>query len=287
MPGVTKAGAELRTALRRNQNVGGASRPSGNQQGFRPRGTEPQTTGRDTYDEQEVSHPPRPVARHRRVCGGAGGGAGCQVLQVGSEISLGEHIQTLSWGTLTLTPEPAVAPVTTCQNVVGGYVTNGEETGEGATSNFATYNCANAGCPAGEVEIGGKKYEKEFIVAATKLPWPSTLIEEEGNRVNSTGVQVSLGCTAHGLANKPGGVPGEPGAQEQFYLAAPTVCITNGAEFQQKPLAVNGKNTTVTSKVEFDSKAGVLSCAGGAVKGKTTGKLKLQGYNESEVITSK
>ncbi len=210
-------------------------------------------------------------------------------------IPVGEHVGVLSWGTLTLTPEPPVAKPTVCENVVGGFVTNEEKepaviTGAGSTSNFATYNCVNAECPAGKVKIGEGEFEKEFAVVATQLPWPNTLIEEEGNRVNSTNVKVSLGCVAHSLSNtNPPGktTPGEPGAQESFYLAAPTVCITNGSEFAQKPLAVNGKNSSVTSQVQFDAKAGALSCAGGAIKGKTTGKLKLQGYKESEVITSK
>ena len=132
---------------------------------------------------------------------------GAKYFKAGAEIPVGEHVPTLSWGTLTLTPNPAVAPATTCENVVGGFVTNGAETGEGATSNFATYNCVNAGCPPGKVKIGEGEFEKEFVVVATKLPWPSTLIEEEGIRVNSTGVQVSLGCVAHGLSNTspPGG----------------------------------------------------------------------------------
>jgi hypothetical protein len=215
---------------------------------------------------------------------------GAKYFKAGSEIPLGEHVPTLAWGTLTLTPEPPVAKPTVCENVVGAYVTNSATIGEGATLNFATYNCANVECPAGKVKIGEGEFEKEFAVVATQLPWPSTLIEEEGIRVDSTNVKVSLGCIAHSLSNtSPPGktTAGEPGAQESFYLAAPTTCITNGPEFVQRPLAVNGKNTTVTSKLEFDAKAGSLSCAGGAVKGKTAGKLKVAAYKESEVIASK
>jgi len=214
---------------------------------------------------------------------------GAKYFKSGTEIGAGEKVPVLSWGTLSLKPNPEVAPVTTCENVVGGFVTNGAETGEGATANFATYNCVNAACPPGKVKIGEGEFEKEFSVVGTKFPWPSTLIEEEGIRVNSTGVQVSLGCVAHGLSNTspPGGTElGKSGAQEQFYLAAPTVCVTTETK-KQEPLAVNGKNSTVTSKVEFDAKAGSLSCAGGAVEGKTSGKLKIAAYKESETITSK
>ena len=100
---------------------------------------------------------------------------------------------------------------------------------------------------------------------------------------------MSAGCVAQGLSNTspPGGTElGKSGAQEQFYLATPTVCLTT-PEKRQKPIAVNGRNTTITSKVQYDRLAGGLSCAGGAVEGKTSGSLKAMGYKESELITTK
>ncbi len=208
----------------------------------------------------------------------------------GTLIPEGERVPILEWGVLSRTPVPAGSPAT-CENAGGGFVENpiGGGAGVGQTTNFSSYNCAFAGCPPGKVTVEGKEYEKEFTVDAQSLPWPSTLVEEEGIRINSTNVEIVLGCVAHGLSNTspPGGTElGKPGVQEQFYLAGTTGCVTT-PEKQQKPLAVNGKNTTITSKIEFDAKAGAMSCAGGAVEGKTSGKLKVMGYKESEVITVK
>ena len=207
----------------------------------------------------------------------------------GTLIAEVEKVPIVEWGTLNFHPFPDVAPLTTCESTMGGYVSNGAEVGIGATSEFVTYNCVNANCPPGKVTIEGRDYEKEFTVDAQGLPWPNTLIEEEGIRVLSTNVELAIGCVAHGLSNTspPGGTePGKPGAQEQFYMAPPTVCVTT-PERQQKPVSVPGRNTTITSKVQYDQFAGGLSCAGGAVEGKTAGSLKVMGYRESELITAK
>jgi len=192
----------------------------------------------------------------------------------------------ISWGTLTLTPEPPVAPTTTCENAAGGVAGNpvGGGAGFGQTNKFASWNCVNAGCPAGKVKIGEAEFEKVFQVLSFTLPWPSELINEVGIRTNSTNVEVTLGCYAKGSHNA--AEPGKPGYNEEIALAAPTVCVTT-AEHQQKPLNVKGTNATNPSKVSFDANAGTLSCAGGAVSGKTSGTLKLQGYTASEVMTTK
>ena len=116
----------------------------------------------------------------------------------------GEKIPVVSWGKLTLAPEPPVAAVTTCENVVGGFAENpvGGGAGIGQTTRFATYNCTNLECPAGEVEIAGKKFEKEFEVVSNPnhFPWPSVLEEPEAGliRTNNTNVEVKLACMAHG-----------------------------------------------------------------------------------------
>ena len=231
---------------------------------------------------------------------------GASSYKSGVQIPVGEQVPTLAWGSLTLEPSPKAAPPTTCENVVGAQTTNeeletGVITGAGATLNFATYNCVNTACLPGKVKVGAGEFEKEFSVIGTKFPWYNKLIEEGGIRSESTGVQVSLGCVAHQLSNTspaPGGTKigspssgGESGAQEQFYLAAPTVCITDPANgFKQKPLTKPGKNTTVTAALEFDGTvagSGALSCAGGAVKGLTIGKLKVVAYKEQEVLNAK
>jgi len=216
----------------------------------------------------------------------------------------GEKIPTVAWGKLTLAPEPPVAAVTTCENVVGGFVENpaGGGAGIGQTTRFATYNCTNLECPAGEVEIApGVKVEKEFEVVSNpnKLPWPSVLEEPEAGviRTNNTGVEVKLACMAHGFSRNAAG-EGNPslgtkgaGESEQFVLPSggpPTVTCTTDATHKQTPKNIKGTNSGPNqSKVEFDAGAGALNCAGGAFEGKTKETLKVMGYKNSELITTK
>ena len=211
----------------------------------------------------------------------------------GTPLAGGEKVPIISWGTLTLTPEPAVAPPTTCEDAAGGYVENpeGGGSGTGQTRQFASWNCTNAGCPPGKVKIGEAEYEREFTLTPGKLPWSSVLTEEEPGKIRSesTGVQMILACVAHGLSNTspPGGTePGKPGAQEQFYLATPTVCVTTSTA-KQAPLQENGPNATITSRLVFDKGAGALSCAGGEFKGRISGKLKTIAFQESEVVSAR
>ena len=74
----------------------------------------------------------------------------------------GEKVTIVSWGKLTLEPLPGGGGFTTCENLAGGYVENpvGGGAGIGATLRFATYNCTDTECPAGEIEIGGKSTKK-------------------------------------------------------------------------------------------------------------------------------
>jgi len=210
-----------------------------------------------------------------------------------------EKIPVVSWGKLTLEPEPPVAAKTTCENIAGGFVENptGGGAGIGATLRFATYNCTNAECPAGEIEIAGKKFEKEFEVVSNPnhFPWPSVLEEPEAGliRTNNSNVYVQLACMAHGLSRLAAGEGGSKGAgeNEQFVLPAggpPTVtCITDETH-KQTPKNVKGSNSGPNqSKVEFDVGAGALNCAGGAFEGKTKEILKVMGYKNSELITTK
>ncbi len=221
----------------------------------------------------------------------------------GTLIPAGEKIPIFSWGKLTLEPVPASkgAP-TTCENLAGGFVENptGGTAGIGQTTRFATYNCTNAECPAGEVEIApGLKVEKEFEVVSNPedLPWPSVLTEEtEGIiKTESKGVNVQLACMAHGFTRAEAGEggAGNPtgvGSNEQFVLPAggnPTVtCVTNATN-KQEPQNEKGSSPSAPSKVVFNASAGLLSCAGGAFEGKTKESLKLEGYKSEEVITTK
>jgi hypothetical protein len=208
----------------------------------------------------------------------------------------GEKIPTLAWGKLTLEPEPKVAAATTCENIAGGYAENptGGGAGIGATLRFATYNCANAECPAGPIEIGGKDFEKEFEVISVpqNFPWPSVLEEPEPGvvRTNSTNVEVQLACMAHGLTREEAGEGGSKGAgeNEQYQLVPAVTCVTDPAKgYEQKPENEKGTNDGPgQSKTIFNAGAGSLECAGGAFAGKTKESLHVMGYKASELITT-
>ena len=218
----------------------------------------------------------------------------------GALIPEGERVPVVQWGKLTLNPEP-IGLFTTCENLAGGYVENpsGGGAGIGTTLRFATYNCINNECPSGEVEVGGKKYEKEFEIVSNPnhLPWPSVLEEPEAGliRTNSTNVEYKLACMAHGLSRLAAG-EGDPslgakgaGESEQFVLpngGPPTVTCVTDATHQQKPKIIKGANSGPSqSKVEFDTGEGALNCAGGAFEGKTKESLHIMGYKNSELIT--
>jgi hypothetical protein len=210
----------------------------------------------------------------------------------------GEKVRTIAWGKLTLSPEPAVAAVTTCENSAGGYIENpvGGGAGVGQTLRFATWNCSNLECPAGEVEIGGKKFEKEFEVVSPpqSFPWPSVLEESAipvagSVRTNNSKVVVELGCVAHKFtkAESEGKAPPASGENEQFPLAPFVTCITTATNLQT-PRGENGTNSGPNqSKVVFDEGGGKLSCAGGAFEGKTKESLKVMAYTNSALVLTK
>jgi hypothetical protein len=214
----------------------------------------------------------------------------------GSEIPQGEKVGVIAWGQLTLSPEPeGVAAVTTCENAAGGFVENpvGGGAGVGQTQRFASWGCTNAECTPEEIEIGGKKFAKEFEVLfpAQDFPWSTELTGATAPfRLNSTGVVVELECIAKHLTKlaAEGKAPPGPGENEQFALAPATACVTDATHLQD-PETKNGTNLgNGQSKLQFNQPAGSgLSCAGGAVIGKTSQSLKTMGYKGSELITVK
>jgi hypothetical protein len=229
-----------------------------------------------------------------------------------SGLAAGEKIHVLTWGSLTLTPEGIAAAPTTCENAAGGFVENPEgpktaAPGAGATEAFASWNCANAGCPPGEIEYpptSGKKVQKEFIVfpggkeyAKQSLPWPSTLTEPVIGtiRTESTGVLLDLACVAHGVSEQGGALGGDSDHDTPALLATPSVCFTVPGLAKQEPKTENGVQVggPLTSKVTFDAGAGKLQCQteveGKKVefKGSTEGTLHTMTYEGQELLLTK
>jgi len=214
----------------------------------------------------------------------------------GSLLAEGEKEPVIAWGRLTLESEPPATKPVTCENAAGGFAENpaGGGAGKGQTTRFATWNCADEECPAGKITIGGTEFEKEFEVISPPqdLPWANELIPGTGTKtkLNSTGVVVTLGCYAHTLTKseaEKGSVTG-PGENEQFPLAAPVRCETTATHLQD-PENINGSNQgNLQSTLVFNQPAGSgLTCASGAVTGRTTGTLKTMGYASSALITVK
>jgi hypothetical protein len=208
----------------------------------------------------------------------------------------GEKVPVLEWGKLTLSPEPP-AGFLSCENLAGGYVENpvGGGAGIGATLRFVTYNCSELECPAGEIEVGGKKYEKEFeiVYPPQSFPWPSVLNETEPGivRTSSGGVVMELSCVAHKLTRAEAGEGGSKGAgeNEQYVLPSggpPTVtCVADGTH-KWAPQNGNGSNSGPgQSKLVFNAGSGLLTCAGGAFESKTKEALHIMGFKNSELIT--
>jgi len=220
-----------------------------------------------------------------------------------------EKVHSLAWGTLTLTPEGIAAAPTSCENAAGGFAENpgGGGAGVGATEDFASWNCSNAGCPPGEIEYpptSGKKAEKEFIVfpggkeyLGQSLPWPSALTEAvKGTiRTESTGVIVDLACIAHGVSEQGGALGGDTDHDTPAFLATPTVCVTEPGKAKQEPKTENGSQIggTLTSKVNFDAGSGKLSCVTEVekkavpFKGNTEGTLHVFTYEGQELLLTK
>jgi len=224
-------------------------------------------------------------------------------------IPAAKKAHVLAWGSLTLTPEGIALAPTTCENAVGGFVENptGGAAGVGATEDFASWNCANAACPPGEIEYppgSSKKAEKEFIVfpggkeyAKQSLPWPSKLTGAAAPfRTETTGVIVDLACIAHGVSEQGGALGGDSDHDTPAFLATPVVCVTEPGKAKQEPKTINGTQIggPLTSEVEFDQPgSGKLSCVTEvekkpvAFKGNTEGALKVFDYKEQNLIKVK
>jgi hypothetical protein len=206
----------------------------------------------------------------------------------------GEKVRFLAWGRLTLSPEPPVAAATTCETSVGGYIENpvGGGPGVGETLRAAGWNCTSMECPPGEVEIAGKKYEKESeaIFPPQSFAWPSVLSEPEPGIIRSVDskVVVQLGCVAHGFTNaeSEGKTPPASGENEQFPVAPTVSCVTD--TFVLAPKYENGTNLGPNqSKLVFGAEAGGLDCAHGSFVGKIKESVKIMGFKGSELITVK
>jgi hypothetical protein len=176
----------------------------------------------------------------------------------------GVRVPTIGWGTLTLTSSEGAV---TCHTLTAGYVENpvGGGPGVSAIQSFATYECAEAGCPM------------ETRLEAFKEPWSAELLQEEGTTRNEmTNVEVVAGCWT--------AAPSGSGNASTSERGSPVAALLPFAG-TLTPKIKNGNTAGKPSHIEYGAGSGKLENASVGA-GTTTGSVALLGYNGQELITS-
>jgi len=186
-------------------------------------------------------------------------------------------VATVSSGTLTeLANKYFGAASIQCRVVTGGFVKNpgGGGAGEGKTQEFAYYECtANYSCTPGHPAAQGVPASLQGASGG----WPSNLEEPKAGeiRVNTTGVELELGCVQPPEFNK---ITGTTVVTSPTALQNPL-----GPSGPRKGTSASAPGTTV-----FDEKTGELELPKmGANKVRTIGTLVTLGYDEQELIQIK
>jgi len=177
---------------------------------------------------------------------------------------------SIAWGNITLEGTKGGIPGNkiTCHNAAAGTLfnpTGAENPGQGLTQVFATFQCEQESvCPGGTTSVR---------VTADKLPWTNKLTEEvaETIRQETTGVRVLIECF------------------EGETKIASIPFIIGGTEKGQRPKSVAGQSALHPGFLEFGVGSGELEVEGsaGTITGKTSGVVKVLGYNAQELISVK
>jgi hypothetical protein len=170
----------------------------------------------------------------------------------GGEIKPGRRVPIISWGTLTL--KNAALGTVTCHNVEAGWIQNPVGGGAGISmieSYSSFFECAAPGCPG------------TISVISERLPWSAELFREgKVIRHATKGIELTTICTVKE-------------AGQLFDL------LFSG---ELAPEAVKGTSAAKPSFDEFGQGSGSL-LSGEASGGEISGRLKMMGYEEQEVIT--
>ena len=209
----------------------------------------------------------------------------------GTRVEEGKKEPYVSWGAVSFTGSKGGAS-TECHAEVTGYVENPRGAAEGAFEGegaqtieaFNAYNCVNTECEAEGGSAG---------VLAEQLPWPASLSEEvKGTfRLASAGVQLFVHCQRSSSApTEKAGSGSFAGFEErkssEYNSPGAATCTTNGGG-SMKPKVVTGSSTGKPTKIQFTAGAGGELECGAAGKLTTTGNLKIQGFEESELVSVK
>jgi hypothetical protein len=185
----------------------------------------------------------------------------------GAFIAEGTKVFLTGWGTLKLQTVLGGTASYTCRNAAGGFVENpaGGGAGIGRTELFTSYQCTFSACPTVPT------------VLAEALPWPGVLVEPKAGEIKAeiTGVKADLQCWATKAAF-------EKAARGEAELPnAKNVFIGTST-----PKPEHGTSSGHPGFLEFGPAAGKLEQEGsnGTIQGETTGKVKVLGYKEQELI---
>jgi hypothetical protein len=206
----------------------------------------------------------------------------------------GTKLPYISWGTLSLS---SAAGSVECENAVAGYVENPTGGGAGKENDeaFDAYNCKSEACEGAGGKIGVIFENENEPGPVVQINWPGELTEAvKGTiRLNSTNVRVFVRCQFAHIPPieeevKSGPLTGlTQRTTVEFIAPGASACTTEPGKGNSQPKTENGSSTGKPGKTAFGAGSGELECGAAAGKGKTEGKLKTMGYNESELLSTK
>ena len=206
----------------------------------------------------------------------------------------GVKVPYVAWHRLALTTSNGGSPEE-CSNAVAGYVENpvGGGSGREEIQAWTAYDCTSAECEAAGGKLGIIFENEKVPGQADKLEWPGELTEAVAGtiRLSATNIRQYFHCEFVALdpSEKAGTGPFE-GLEERSaveYNGPGSEICTSASPGSWSPKITNGSADNKPSRIEFSAGAGgELECGSGG-KGITTGKLKLMGFEESELLVAK
>jgi hypothetical protein len=181
----------------------------------------------------------------------------------GARLPEGEKLPLFGWGTLKLMN--STLGESECHNVGAGTVENpiGGGAAVGKSKAWSAYECISAACTA----LGGKA----FTITPENLPWLEELIEPQigvfRTKIGKKGKEAESVLVKTNCEGK---------LSEQFFGEQTPKILNNGSAIGSKP-----------GESEFDQPGSGELESTFFGKGKTTGKVKVEGYEEEELISVK
>ncbi len=208
-----------------------------------------------------------------------------------TRIEEAQKVPYISWGQLALANVMG-ATIAECSDEVGGHVENPAGGGPGieVTEAWSAYDCTAPECEAagGKPGIGFENESGPGVDVA--LNWPGELTEAAGGvvRLKSTNVRVYFHCqfAAPSPTEKPGkgSIEGlEERQADEYNAPTPATCTTSAPGFLS-PRLLPGTGAEKPSKLEFSGGAGGELECGSGTKVIFSGRLRMMGYAESEVL---